>query len=262
MEIQREDDEYLWGTCLNPQHKDTNASLCINKTDSGKYKRGYGYCYSCGFTIQFSEEAIKKISNKKSIARKKVPVDWKSLTHTFIREGIRTGKVFELEDEWNIDDFYENGIGWDGEAWTMPMQDSDWNIVGINRRFPNGSKLCIHGSQLGLFLPMGGVSELYESIIVCEGFSDTAIARHLGYSSIGKPSAGFGEQIIREFLENEGYKGKIIIVQDNDSAGKRSRIKLQDALKDWETKVVVPETDLKDYYLMNGANTTRALLKM
>lgn len=259
MEIQREDDEYLWGTCLNPQHEDNNASLCINKTDSGKYKRGFGYCYSCSFTIQFSEEAIKKMSNKKSIARKKVPVDWDSLVNKFINNPTTTVEVNKLSHSWGVSTLYHYRLGYDGGAITIPMWNEGCDICGILRRFKDGSKMCVHGSQLGLFLPDVAV----EKVVITEGFSDAAVATHLGYRGIGKPSAGFGEQIVRKLLESEGYKGKIIIVQDNDAAGKRSTIKLQDALKKWETKVVIPESsnDLKEYYLKNGTNTTHTFLR-
>lgn len=264
MIIQKEDEEYLWAICLNPNHKDKNASLCINKTDSGKYERGYGYCYSCGFTIKFSEEAIKKMSNKKSIARKKVPVNWVQLNKKFMSGGVADYNSIKLAHGWNcsLATLRLYGIGWDGEAHTFPMRNEDLSVCGIMRRFPDGSKLCVHGSNLALFFPLNGPLNLFSDLVICEGLSDAVIATEIGFKGIGKPSSGFGEQIIRKLLENEGYKGKIIIVADNDAAGKRSSIKLQDALKGWDTRTVTPDLDLRQYYLDNGANTTRKLLGM
>ncbi len=258
MEIQKEDDEYLWGTCLNPQHEDNNASLCINKVDSGKYKRGYGYCYSCGFTIQFSEEAIKKMSNKKSIARKKVPVDWLNLQYSYTERLYAVPVKPSLDWKIPLDILDMYCIGWDGQAWTFPMRDDYGSIIGMQRRFVDTTKYCVNGSQLGLFTPICS----NKNVVITEGLSDATVATHLGYFGIGKPSAGFGEQIVRKYLENINYAGTIIIVADNDSAGVASKVKLQIALEEWDTKVIVPDTDLRQYYLDNGANTTRALLKM
>ena len=259
MIIQNETSEHLWAICTN--HDDTNASLCINKVDKGKYKKGYAYCFGCSYTCQFSEKAVDAMSNKKSICRKRVPVDWHKLCRSFIK---RIQEVsIRLSDDWliSISVLKSFMIGWDGEAYTFPMFDEERNTVGIQRRFTDNSKRCVSGSQLGLFLADWNVTTT-KGVVVCEGLSDAAIATHLGYCGIGKPSAGFGEDLVRKYLQNIKYDGDIIIVQDNDSAGRRSRVKLQMCLTDFNTRFVVPTTDLKDFYLKNGRNNTKALLRM
>ena len=260
MIIQKEDSEYLWIRCLNPEHEDKHASMVVNKIHKGEYPKGFGYCMSCGHILQFSEKVIDMVSNKKSICRKKKPIDW---------QGLQTKEYYSLEKdniknlalEWNIKWTYFSyyGVGTDGDSINIPMYDEESNIIGIQRRFKDGRKSCVEGSNLGLFLPKA-LDE--RSVIITEGFSDAIIATSLGYLGIGKPSAGFGEQLVRKYLENIEYKGKIIIVQDNDGAGRRSRVKLELALKDWDIRIVIPDNDLRKYYSDNGRNTTKTLLEM
>ena len=45
MEIQKEDEQYLWIRCINPKHEDKHASMCVNKVDSGEYEKGFAYCF-------------------------------------------------------------------------------------------------------------------------------------------------------------------------------------------------------------------------
>ena len=257
MEIQREDSEHLW--CLCPNHDDTNASMCINKTDTGKYPKGFGYCYVCRHTINFSAETVDKMAKKKSICRKKVPVDWDCLVEHFLDNPSRIKEVNKLAKMWKISPPSYYYVGFDGEAIAIPMCNENEEYVGIQRRFSDGSKCCVDGSQLGLFIPDISHEEI---VVITEGFSDAAVATHLGYFGIGKPSAGFGDEIVRKYLESIEYKGDIIIVADNDNAGLKSAYTLQHTLGCWKTKVVIPDTDLKDYYLKNGKNTTKALLRM
>lgn len=261
MKVQREDDQHLWVRCTNPKHEDSTASMCINKTDSGCYPIGFAYCYSCSYTMRFSKEAVREMSKQKSIARKKVPVDWVELNKQFISRDKKEQRSKFLAADWGIFDLRRFEVGWDGEAFTFPMRDEGLNICGIMRRFPNSSKKCIHGSHLGLFFPLNGPLNLFSDLVICEGLSDAVIATEIGFNGIGKSSAGFGEQIIRKLLENEKYKGKVIICRDNDPAGLLSSVKLVEALKNWEIKVVVPEEDLKSEYLKYGKGHTLSLLE-
>ena len=43
--------------------------------------------------------------------------------------------------------------GWDGEAYTFPVRNADDEIVGITRRWPDGTKGMVKGSQVGIYIP-------------------------------------------------------------------------------------------------------------
>jgi len=202
------------------------------------------------------------MSKKKSICRKKVPIDWESLTKKFELSDLTERKSLRLTKEWKVNSLPLYGIGWDGDAYTFPMYDADENIIGILRRFSDGTKCCVDGSQLGIFLP----DCVHPQVVVTEGFSDAAVATELGYFGIGKPSASFGEKIISNFLRKHltSLNECVIIVQDGDDAGIKSRIKLQaELMRQGMTniKVVAPhKSDLKDYYLKYGREQTINLL--
>lgn len=260
LDVQREGDTYLWVRCPNPDHVDKNASMMVNKTVSGQYPVGFGYCHSCGYTIRFSEEAVNKMSKKKAMCRPKIPIDWESLWSKYYWHEDAGQKRWELSNQLKIKTYHISnaGVGWNGESWATPMFNEQEEKIGIQLRQKDGSKLCISGSNLGLFIGSQGNNK----VVVTEGLTDMLIANELGYYGIGKPSAGFGHHLVRAYLERIGYEGQIIIVADNDPAGKISALKLNDELKQWKRKTVVPNKDLRQYYLDQGAGTTKALLEI
>jgi len=84
------------------------------------------------------------------------------------------------------------GIGWDGEAWTLPMRNGQGQIIGIMRRFPDGKKICRPGSHLGLYVPqINGHGTA--TLLVAEGASDVACLLDRGFAAIGRPSCSHGD---------------------------------------------------------------------
>ena len=72
-------------------------------------------------------------------------------------------------------------VGWDGKAFTFGMSNDFGKIIGIRRRFPNGSKVSLKGSKTGLFVPTGLSHE--GSLLTCEGPTDTAAALDLSFDA-------------------------------------------------------------------------------
>lgn len=156
---------------------------------------------------------------------------------------------------------YRLGIGWDGSAWTFPMYDGSLRPVGLHRRFPDGRKVCVRGSTLGLFVPLGRTSlcsgtaggdsdksppragiggfvttkpspgglvsppPSAERLLICEGASDAAAALTLGYLAVGVPSAGQGGDLVVE-LADRVRPGTIVLVADLDegSVGPQGKV--------------------------------------
>lgn len=255
MEVIKETSELLW--CLCPKHNDVKTpNLAINKVEMNGKPKGYTYCFACSYTTQYSPEDVDKWSNMKAEVKTREPKDWEELQRIYERWDLEARKHLELSKAWRVCSLPHYGIGWDGEAHTFPMFNADGNIVGIQRRFSNGKKCCVDGSKLGLFISfdMGG------SKVVCEGLSDAVVATELGYCGIGKPSASYGHELVRDYLKNINYQDEVIICKDDDEAGTLSAVKLQNVLTYWPTRVVAPEEDLKFHYLKYGAEKTKELL--
>lgn len=259
LKIIKEDNQYLWSLC--PNHNDVNTpNLCFNKTESNGKPKGYGYCYACGYRINLRPAQVDIMSKKKTICRKTVPIDWIELNKKYQLQSLIKGTLNILGYEWNVSSLFKYGIGWDGEAHTFPMRNETGAIIGILRRFPDGHKVCIEGSQLGLFMPNIPITR----IVIVEGVSDAAVATECGYWGLGLPSASFGHAMVRKFLEDWNYSGKILYVADANEAGKKSAEKMKKFLTSgFEYDIIQMEKyeDLRKYYMNEGKDATIKLLR-
>ena len=113
-------------------------------------------------------------------------------------------------------------VGWrthDGNdergCWTFPEMDADGRVVGINRRYIDGSKRMIAGGQRGLYLPAGW-RERPGPILICEGPTDAAALTAMGLAGIGRPSATGGVEHLAELLADVPKDRKIIVLGERD----------------------------------------------
>jgi hypothetical protein len=256
LEIIREDGQYLWALC--PQHNDVKTpNFCINKLEVNGKPKGFSHCFACSYTTQYSLEDVDKWSNIKAEVKTREPKDWDELQRTYERWDLEVRKHLKLSEMWKVNSLPLYSIGWDGAAHTFPMYYPNATISGIRRIFLDGSKCCVDGSKTGLFLP----PPMEDNAVVCEGLSDSTVATHLGYFGIGKPSAGYGHGLVRDYLKNINYTGEVIICEDDDDAGTLSAVKLQKVLTDWDTRVVSPTGDLREHYNRYGVEETKKLLR-
>lgn len=220
LEIVKQDKKRAWAFCL--AHKDTRKpNLCITLTED--YYGSY-YCFACGYAGRFSVADMGVLQLKKQKRTQPINIDWRKLTLDYFynsttQREIR-GNMERLCKQWGVfrassDDFL---IGWDGEAFTAPMYDADFNIIGIHRRFPDGSKCCVEGSQLGLFIPCGYKQRIQEPLFICEGLSDTVSVYDLGFFAVGKPNCNIGDNYIVNFISQNKIK-HVVIIPDNDTVG-------------------------------------------
>ncbi|MHC4538751.1 MAG: hypothetical protein ACYS74_03085 [Planctomycetota bacterium] len=149
-------------------------------------------------------------------------------------------------------------VGWDGQAYTFPMKDSDENIIGIRRRFPTGRKVSVKGSKNGLFIPIGLQGD--GSLLIVEGGSDLAAALDLGFAGIGRPNCSS-----KILMTAEAARGRteIVIVGDNDEVGRAGAEKLSDALVLHYpcVKTVYPPDDIQDLRKWLQAGLTHETLQ-
>lgn len=100
--------------------------------------------------------------------------------------------------------FRRLGVGWwaGRDCWTWPMTDScGRRVIGITRRFLDGSKRCMRGHRAGLYLPHDLPADMSRStMLIVEGGSDAAVGLDLGYWSVGRFSCQHGGVLLRRLL--------------------------------------------------------------
>ena len=146
--------------------------------------------------------------------------------------------------------------GWDGEAYTFPVRNANDEIIGITRRWPEGTKGMVKGSQVGIYIPRIRWLTLGQdwTLFICEGASDTATAIGMDLFAIGRVSCQTGRDHIIKFCVKK-KPTQIVIVADNDSAGitgaKILGVDISHGYKLFTApcpiiKVITPPTDVKD----------------
>jgi hypothetical protein len=252
--------------CLCPRHPDNNIpNFYVNKCEHKGHPKGFGYCFACGFVKQYSSEFVDSMSKKKTKPfREQQPIDWVNLHQSLIEYPEATKHLSELAREWKINvwTLFKYEVGWTGNAYTIPMYIPKKGIVGIQLRYPDGSKSCIEGSQLGIFCPLISNNP---PIIITEGFSDAAVATDLGYFGMGLPSAQIGHSFAQDWLVDNKVTS-VTIVSYNDRAGQKSSLKMKKLCeqKGIDAHIVMAEDykDLRDFYMSNGREKTVNFLKI
>jgi len=184
--------------------------------------------------------------------------------HQQFRRDITADMVKSVTDELGVAmealDSLEMGLLWPTDAVTFPERDGAGQVIGIQRRYPDGSKYVIAGGKRGLFIPVG-FAQMLGPIFVPEGASDTAAILSMGRTAVGRPSCSGGVSHLIQLFRNDGRD--IIVVGDNDEKngrwpGRDGAIKtaqqLQEALQQ-DVKWVMPPEGFKDIreYLIGGA---------
>lgn len=105
-------------------------------------------------------------------------------------------------------------IGYFGHSYTFPMFNCKRRIVGIKRRKPDGSKICIRGSHLGLYWPLGVEQDSKNALYICEGESDAAALLSLDFEAIGRPGCDHATQEVVGFLK--GRDRHVVVMLDHD----------------------------------------------
>lgn len=117
------------------------------------------------------------------------------------------------------------------QTWSFPMSTPDGKIVGIRIRHEDGKKWAVRGSKAALFIPTGMRGE--DTLIVCEGPTDTAAMLDLGYDVIGRPSC----RGCHDYVATMGKGRNVVIVADEDGPGRDGADALAKAIR-WKCKTV------------------------
>jgi len=111
------------------------------------------------------------------------------------------------------------GIGRDehnGQYWySFPSRDASGKVIGITRRYPDGTKKTYRGTTNGVFYARewnrhGGV------VLIVEGASDVAACETLGLSAIGRSSNVGGVHHIRQLLSTHAQGRRAVVIGERD----------------------------------------------
>lgn len=107
------------------------------------------------------------------------------------------------------------GAGPGGRYWTFPECDAGGAVVGVNRRFPDGSKKLMAGGKRGLTLA-GGWRERPGPVFLVEGASDTLALTAAGLCAVGRPSNTGGVRLLARLLRDWLADRGVVVVGEND----------------------------------------------
>ena len=118
------------------------------------------------------------------------------------------------------------GVGYDEEdqddpSWVFPERDDRSRIVGLVRRYDDGRKWAVWGSNRGLTVPRYGKRLPAGPIYLVEGASDTAALVSVGAFVVGRSNA-FGNAAERLWLTRllEKYADReVVVVGEREASG-------------------------------------------
>ena len=210
--------------CLKPDwclvSEDGRAAICARIKEGSTCSAG-----EAGYLFILDEKYVPK----PYVPKEYPPIDWLKLIIDYYHDG----GIFlpKLAAEWNVNisTLRNLFIGWDGEAYNIAMRNGNFEVIGIHRRFPDGTKCAVSGSKNGLFYSICKV--IQPELIIVEGASDCATILDMGFYAIGRPNCSGGKEYIKEFIENNPVIKKVLIIGENDAAGMEGSKKLKKYIK-------------------------------
>ena len=146
-------------------------------------------------------------------------------------------------------------IGWSEchRAWAFPMVDVSGAIRGIRLRRADGRKWSVKGGREGLFIPLY-LGEI-ETLLICEGPTDTAAILDIGLPAIGRPSCRGGVGLVVDHIQRT-KPAQVVILSDSDGPGTDGAESLASVLMAYAAvRVITPSDGTKDArdWKRNGA---------
>ncbi len=176
-------------------------------------------------------------------------IDWDDLHHWGLDRPERTEKLAELAALLGVTVESLDQLGcvwlpcvpaiggmvercWDDwqECWAFPERDGTGMIVGMIRRFPDGGKFAIAGSQRGLSCDLDGWADDERTVYLPEGPTDTAAMASMGMRGIGRPSNVGGVSHLAQILRGLDPDIRIVVLGERDRKSDGSQPGLDGAL--------------------------------
>jgi len=235
---------------------DGTAAICGRVSD-GAIKRCEG-----GYVHRLANRPATWRPQARRVAVPSAPADVSALALEYHAAADREGHLDRLAEDLGLsgESLRRFRVGWcvqEGCS-TWPMSDATGRIIGINRRFWDGTKRIMPGHKAGLYLPDDLSVAPDVPVVVCEGATDAAAGRDLGLQCIGRFSCTHGAMLLVELVKAR-RPGLLVIVGDTDEPGRRGAQSLAAALLPYvpALKVIEPPTPHKDLRAWRRAGATR-----
>lgn len=132
--------------------------------------------------------------------------------HVREKESERLGVSVASLDALRVGYGADKGSGRAFSSW--PARDDRGRVVGIVRRYDDGSKKSVKGGSVGLFYALDWIKGKGPVFIV-EGGSDTAAGITAGLRVIGRPSNLGGGAAVRKMIQGKGLR--VVVVGEYDA---------------------------------------------
>ena len=226
--------------------RDGATAICP-RVDSDKVIGEAGFLHRLGEVV-----ADRKVFPKYEPPKKEFAADF-DFVHRVAVSHLDADRLNPAAEDLGIsaDSLLRMGIGWHSpsRAFSFPMRDENYKIIGIRLRKHGGPKFAVTGSKNGLFIPHEMAFD--RRLFIVEGPTDCGAMLDLGFEVIGRPSCSTCVDATVEFCKEIGIP--VVIVSDRDpykkhptrgvwQPGQEGNIKLATELvrKVREVKVIMP----------------------
>ena len=109
------------------------------------------------------------------------------------------------------------GRDYNGRCWSSwPCRDGSGQVIGLTRRYQDGSKKTFPGSRAGVFCRRDWYAAK-GPVLILEGGSDVAAAIDAGLCAIGRPSNTGGAAFLSEALQAHASRRAVLVIGENDA---------------------------------------------
>jgi len=195
-----------------------------------------------------------------TIAHRPVNQDLSAAVKFFQAEAKKTARMETLAKSLglSVDSLRRFAVGWSPRdaASTWPMSDATGRVIGINRRFADGSKRIFRRHRAGLYMPVDLPQDLGgKTLLVCEGATDAAAGLDCGFWAVGRFSCLHGKDFLKKLLQNRG-PDSVVIVADGDGPGQQGAEGLASALLPYTPALKIVRAGAKDLREWKQAGAT------
>lgn len=150
------------------------------------------------------------------------PIDWPAVHEAALREERTAEAQRSLAAELRVSiascagleiSFKDEGRT---RLWRWPMRDGAGKVIGMGRRYPDGSKTTEGGAKLGLVIPAGW-HERPGPVFLVEGPSDVAALLTMGLCAVGRPNNWVNSTpgMLAELLA-ANHDRAVVVLAEND----------------------------------------------
>lgn len=169
-------------------------------------------------------------------------VDWHKIWQS-ARDQCKQSDINRLAESICVDPeaIKKIGVGIYEGSWAFAMRGGDNGVCGVKLRTPDGKKLCVKGSRLGLVVPESYDSAL-NTLWITEGESDLAVAVSWNLNALGRMGC---RSSVQQIVDRS--KGKeVVIIADRDEAGIAGATALVKSIGRMSRSVIVVQPNAKD----------------